>query len=44
MGPEDAVIEDRTTGLHWMRCRQGQHWNFVICDGDAAWLTWDAEM
>ncbi len=30
LGPGGAIIEDITTGLHWMRCSQGQQWNGAI--------------
>jgi serine/threonine protein kinase len=41
LGPNGAIIEDVATGLHWMRCSQGQQWNGVACVGKAARLTWD---
>jgi hypothetical protein len=44
LGPDGSIIEDRTTGLQWLRCSQGQHWNGVTCDGDAAKLTWQGAM
>ncbi|MFB1490330.1 MULTISPECIES: DUF1566 domain-containing protein [unclassified Thiocapsa] len=44
LGPNGAIIEDLTTGLHWMRCSQGQQWNGVACDGAAARLTWEEAM
>ncbi|MFE8033545.1 DUF1566 domain-containing protein, partial [Thiohalocapsa marina] len=44
LGADGSIIEDRTTGLHWMRCSQGQHWNGVTCDGDASKLTWEEAM
>ncbi len=44
LGADGSIIEDRTTGLHWMRCSQGQQWNGAVCDGDASKLTWDEAM
>nr|WP_276569048.1 DUF1566 domain-containing protein [Thiocapsa imhoffii] len=44
MGPDGAIIEDLTTGLHWMRCSQGQRWNGVACVGAASKLTWEEAM
>jgi hypothetical protein len=40
LGPNGAIIEDLTTGLHWMRCSLGQQWNGVACVGIATKLTW----
>jgi hypothetical protein len=44
MGPNGAIIEDMTTGLHWMRCSQGQHWKGATCEGVAVKLSWDEAM
>jgi serine/threonine protein kinase len=44
LGPNGAIIEDTTTGLQWMRCSQGQHWNGVTCEGEASTLTWEDAM
>jgi hypothetical protein len=44
LDPDGAVIEDLTTGLHWMRCSIGQRWNGVACEGRAARLTWGEAM
>ncbi len=44
LGPDGAIIEDITTGLHWMRCSQGQQWNGVACVGAASKLTWEEAM
>jgi hypothetical protein len=44
VGPNGAIIHDITTGLHWMRCSQGQHWNGATCEGVAAKLIWEESM
>jgi serine/threonine protein kinase len=44
LGADGSIIEDQTTGLQWMRCSQGQHWEGVNCNGDAATLTWEEAM
>lgn len=33
-------VEDRTTGLQWKRCSEGQAWSGATCIGDALRLNW----
>lgn len=38
---DDGTVTDAKTGLMWMRCSLGQHWNGKVCSGQAAIFTWE---
>jgi len=40
----DGTVTDSSTGLTWMRCPQGQHWDGATCTEGRAWYmmnSWD---
>lgn len=42
---DDGIAVDRQSGLMWMRCAFGQHWNAGRCEHNAETFTWkEAQM
>lgn len=37
---ENGTVLDKSTGLTWMRCTFGQHWDGATCTGTTTRLTW----
>ncbi len=40
----DGTVTDKTTGLQWQRCSQGQAWSSGTCTGTATAHTWQAAL
>lgn len=40
----DGTVTDKTTGLQWQRCSQGQAWSSGTCAGTATAHTWQAAL
>ena len=40
----DGTVTDIVSGLTWMRCALGQHWNGSDCEGNALLLSWGEAM
>jgi len=38
---EPGMVTDPRTGLTWMRCSLGQHWQAGACEGEAQEFSWD---
>ena len=36
-----AIIEDVSSGLRWLRCSVGQHWDGSTCTGEPGVYTWE---
>ena len=36
----DGTVQDKYTGLIWMRCALGQTWDGTTCSGDASTYNW----
>ncbi len=40
----DGTVTDKTTGVQWQRCSQGQTWSSGTCTGTATAHTWQAAL
>lgn len=43
---DNGTVQDKITGLTWMRCAVGQQWNATqqTCTGDATGMFWQAAL